>query len=316
MVHLLLSLMLATAFAQDLVFLDLGDIPEEQRLIEELQLAMTEVKIVPVEAGFGSLSLNEQLAQAREAASDIPAVAWLNVGETKLLVQLAFLTADRADLQVVEVPKEPGAESRLALALREFLLEAPDLESAPEAAKPEPPPVPTPTAAPQVQWRFRAATGAELPLATLSGGLRVRADIRFTRVLKAGELGLGLSYANALLFDQQRIGAKLVAHKGWLFLGLGTDITLIGWDSLAEPELPALTTLAQPRVELGLSPFGPPKPSASRAVQPSLVEFVIRGTLLRDEIMYKERQLYNSGWIEFALQTGFLQQIHKSPRHQ
>ncbi len=93
--------MLATAFAQDLVFLDLGDIPEEQRLIEELQLAMTEVKIVPVEAGFGSLSLNEQLAQAREAASDIPAVAWLNVGETKLLVQLAFLTADRADLQFV-----------------------------------------------------------------------------------------------------------------------------------------------------------------------------------------------------------------------
>jgi len=300
--------MLGTAFAQDLVVLDLGDIPEEQRLIEELQLAMTEVKVAPVEAGFGSLSLNEQLGQARVAAMDIPAVAWLEVGEEKLLVQLAFLTADRADLQVVEVPKEPGAESRLALALREFLLEAPELESAPEASKPEPPLEPPPAAKPQVQWRFRAATGVELPVAKLSGGLRVRGDTRFTRVLQAGELGLGLSYANALLTDQRRIGARLVVHKGWLLLGLGTDITLIDWNSLAEPELPDFTAMVQPRVELGLSLFGPPSPT--------FVEFVLRGTFIRDEIMYKDRELYNSGWIEFALQAGFLEQIRKSPQHQ
>jgi hypothetical protein len=308
LVHLLLSLVLGTALAQDLVVLDLGEIPEEQRLVEELQLAMTEVKVATVKPEFGRLPLNEQLNLARVAAADIPAVAWLEVGEEKLLVQLAFLSADRADLQVVEVPKEPGAESRLALALREFLLEAPELVSAPQATEPEAPPAPPPTAEPEVQWRFRATTGAELPVAKLSGGLRVRGGLRFTGVGPGGELGFGLSYADALMTDQGRLGAKLVAHKDWLVLGLGVDLTLLNWSAEDNLDLPPSTPLAQPRLELGVSLFGPPSPV--------FVEFLLRGTFLRDEIVYKDRQLYNSGWVEFAIQTGFLQQIRKSPRHQ
>jgi hypothetical protein len=285
------------------VLLDLGDIPEEQRLVEELSLAMTEAKVIKVDPGFGELPLNQQLAQARLVAMDIPAVAWLEVSADKLLVQLAFLTADRADLQVIEVPREPGAESRLALALRELLLEAPQLDSAP--ILPVPPPVSLAPESSPINWCFRAATGVVLPTQSLAGGPLIRGDIRFTRVSTPAEFGLGLSYANSIANDHQRIGIKLVVGKGWLYAGIGTDLTLLGWTSLPDPPESPLTTLVQPRLELWISP-----------PIPHLVgEFVIRTSFIRDEITYDNRMLYNSGWIEFAFQTGFLQQIRKTSEH-
>ena len=289
---LLLSLIINSASAAELLFLDLGDIPEEERLVQELQLGMTDVEIAPVRDDFTTLPMNQQLAAARELAHTIPAVAWLEVTPKTLLVQLAFLTTDRADLQVVEVPRTQGAISRLALTLRELLLEAPELASALPAT------VTAPTKAPEQSptWGLRSAIGLTVPVNyTNAGGLRPRLDLRLTRTYPVGEFGLGGGFEAGLQDKHRRINGRFVAHLGPLYLGAGADITTLEW-----------TQWVQPRLEIGVSP------SLPRHV---FAEFILRGTFLRDQITKEESTLYDSGWVEFALQFGFVRQISSSSEH-
>ncbi|MCB9764519.1 MAG: hypothetical protein H6739_32390 [Alphaproteobacteria bacterium] len=274
------------ASAQGVLLLDLSDAPEEDRFHQELALTLDDVRLQPTGPGFVTAPLAAQLDVARPLLEDeaVQAVAWLDATDpAQLRVSVAFVAEDRAVVRLLEVPREPGAEARLALATRELLAEAYQLEDLP----PPPPPPPPPEAPPEPSWAWTAGGSLTWPPQTLAGGLRPGLGAAVER--RAGPLWLGLGVEVQLARAHWRVGPGLSARWGPVSLGVRADRTALAWQ-----------TVWQPRVTAGLSHRFAPGP---------MVGLELALTPLRDEVLDGEEVLYNSGWIELGVKVGWSRKV-------
>jgi len=291
----LLSLLSGDAHASGVVLLDQSDAVEEDRFHEELALSMDGVHLRAGPADFARTTLADQLAVIRPilAESDTSAVAWLDVSEPTLLrVSVAFVETDRAIVRLLDVPREAGAEARLALATRELLAAVYAEEvglMAPAVTADETPPAeaePSDASAPRL-WRAGLSVGATAPLNPAAGGARGGLGGEVTRALGAWQLGGALeAQAGAA---QWRVGPAVIARRGVGVAGARADWTQLTWDEQV-----------QPRVFVG-----------ARWPSEAGLHAEARVTLapLRDEVVRGEALLYDSGWVALSISLGWTRKI-------
>jgi len=263
-----------------LVVLDHLEAAEESAWLDELDLQGTPYTVVLPPEGFGDAGSSEQLSLARSVAGDAEAVAWLSVDEQALHLSLAFLSEDRAEVKVVDAPRDADGPSRLALATRTLLTEA---RQPPVAAPvPEPAPEPPPVTPDPLRWQLTA--GVVLPTHSLAGGLRPAVDGELTwpvGPLRAGG-GLGLQGNGHHL----RGGPRALVRWGPALVGGSVDVVGLEW-----------VTWVQPRLEAGLT--------VSRG---ATAELRVRWAPLRDQVLDGDL-LYDSGRVEVGLHLGWARQI-------
>ena len=284
----LLGALAGDARAGDVVLLDQSDTVEEDRFHEELALSMDGVLLREGTADFFRETLADQLTAVRPilAESETSAVAWLDVSDPTLLrVSVAFVEADRAIVRLLDVPREAGAEARLALATRELLaaVYAEEVGLEPQADIPSHPVEPTPPA----YWSTGFAAGVVAPLSAEAGGIRGSLSAHVEREVGPWFLGGGLE--TQLGLAQWRLGPTVMVRRGVAFAGARADWTQLAW-----------TEQLQPRLFMGLRWSGDAGfwGEARATLAP-----------VRDEVVRGDTLLYNSGWGEFSISYGWSRKI-------
>lgn len=275
------------AQAAGLVLLDQSDAAEEDRFHEELALSLPTVHLREGPADFSQTTLADQLDVVRPMleASDTSAVAWLDASEPTLLrVSVAFVESDRAIVRVLDMPREPGAEARLALATRELLSSVYAEEiglTAPEVVE-----VPVEVPTPASPWSARVTLGGVATTTPAAGGLRGGFGLGAERAVGGWAIGGGLE--TQLGASQWRVGPVMTLRREVLLVGARADWTQLDW-----------TSHVQPRVFVGLR-----WPSEGLNAE-------VRATLapIRDEVFQGKVLLYDSGRAEFSINLGWARKV-------
>lgn len=279
----LLSL-IAPAWGWSVLLLDHGAAPEEDRFHQELALSLDEVRLHDAPEGFPLMPLSEQLDWVRPLLDegDVLAVVWLDPTQAeRLAVSVAFVSEDRAVVRLLELPREAGAEARLALAARELLAEEGMLDSldAIEITENPPPTIGPPETSP---WVLGAGLSLTWPLHPEAGGPRPGLALGAERLTGPVRLGAGLALQARP--EHLRLGPSVSLGWGPLTLGARADQTWLEAVSLLQPRA---------YLELGHTlPVG-----LSGALQLSVAP-------LRDQVLAGKDVLYDSGWIEVGVRIG------------
>ena len=268
------------------VVLDHLEEVEESAWIEELELQGSAIATQAPPAGFDEAGLHEQLAVIRPLLdqSDIDVLAWISLDPHRAHLSIAFVGDGRAQLEVLDLPRDDAVASALALATRAVVAEV--------LAAPGPPtegPAPVPAAAPTPSpWTWQLTAGATLPVTAEAGGPRAGGDAELAHTL-AGPLALGAAVGAQGNAHHLRAGPRFVVRVGPALLAAGVDVAALEW-----------ITWAQPRLELGLR----------GSVRDLVVETRLRYAPQRDEVRRGE-VLYDSGRVELGLHLGLSRQIHR-----
>lgn len=243
--------------------------PIEDRLQQELRLVDVEVRAVRA-PGFATASFEERIALIRER--DLPSpVVWLLLDDDEVQVSIATVSADRANVRLVAVPRNSDAAADLAVGVREIVAQL----APPPPASDEPE---------RFVAKPRIGAGLSVPLTRLAGGPRalVQAEALWIR----GRSGLGGLAAFQIGDGQWRVGVGPTLRFGPAVAAARLDVARLPW-----------VTWVQPRLELG----------ATWLRRRLWVESRLGWVPVRDLVEDEGEPIYDSGRIEWTFLIGLRQ---------
>lgn len=251
------------------MLLDVSSAPVEDRFHTELRLLLgPDATVQEGPPAFASLPAGVRLDALRQAVANGATVVWLEPETNDLLrASVAVLGPDRAEVRVVDIPKDHGAEAVLALAVRTVMGTRFD-------TAPPPPPPDGPPPEPAVATRVGAsATGT--PQADLRGG-----------VLVAPSWPLG---------DRLWAGARVDAQAGpagvWLQAGPSLSKGHVHVDAHISLVRHSFGTWLRPGVRGGMA--WPLTPHTDLGLQLTVLP-------LRDVVLRDGQGVYDSGRVELS----------------